>query len=105
MELKQKIIIGLLIIGIILIAVYSPDFNRSYEETIINVHFNGIISKKNIDKQNHSQPKITFTTGDYVYLNDLIYRKISIGDSIYKSQGGKYVYILKSNSLDSLKYD
>uniref|UniRef100_UPI004049B2FC hypothetical protein n=1 Tax=Fulvivirga sp. TaxID=1931237 RepID=UPI004049B2FC len=101
---KQKMIIGTLLASLILLVLFSSEFNKTYEETVKDIHFNGVVKRKYIDSENHSQTKIVLASGQSVYVNNEIYDKTQLGDSIFKRSGSHYVYLLNSAAMDSIMY-
>ena len=65
---------------------YDYELNRSY---------NGIITKKFYDHENHNSPKIVFADGDSTGINGKFWGQMEEGDSISKVKGDSVIQVFR----------
>lgn len=76
-----------------------PDFKEMQNETYLEHHFSGKVSKLYVDEYNHGSKTITLTNGQNIVTNPFFSSALMIEDSINKIKGDSVGYIYKQKEI------
>lgn len=90
------------IIIFLIVNLFLPSANCSDHDDFVNQHYQGIISKKFLNYDNHKHETITIETEekkfDLLLIKDLlVYEYIMEGDSVFKKSGSDNFEIKRNN--------
>lgn len=98
-------ILGL--VGIIIITKFSPSMDDLREGNINSKrseNFSGFISEMRIEKQNHNRAFIILQSGDKINIENALFEKLRIGDSVVKTKDQLILKVIREEEQMSFEY-